>query len=388
VSAPNEPRGAQVGHGRPTHAQAPLMRRLKDWWRGVTKRLDPLVTTAVLIFLLVLGVVVTVLAFAIPPFSRSQLLQVLGPAMLGVALTALVGTLTGREAIRQQSAKEVNLARKRETYGPLYAEVKALRQAMSDAEAGDGPPPFWIDTGVAVKRAGISSIPIPASAPTLKCWPEFKRDYRDMDFTPAAQQRLQALQTSADTYNNAIEAARVAAIPLLAGKIDTAVADLRETERYKQWRQRHAEQQAQHLPVGHAPKLEDDWYGYLDDTEEHFAKPNGQTLGQNLAAIWLGNWPQSYPSHAPGWLFAGHVEEAARYVWGTYPERMDPPPPRLEWIEGVFVEAQAVLQQDQAFAAASSATTALTQCVTAAEEMLEQGLRRIQERYEGGEPLI
>src|SRR5260221_7451032 len=293
-----------------------MNQRLKRWWQGITEQIGPLGKVAIL--LVVVGLVMLVVSLTAPSFRGSPLLGILGGSILGAGLRAFVGSATGREDNHHESAREANLARKRETYGPLYAEVKTLRRALSGAEAGVAPPPIWIDTGVAVKRAGVSYITALASAPTLKCWPEFKQDYRDTDFTPAAQTRLQALQISADAYNNAIEAARVAAIPILAETIEAAVFDLRKSDRYKQWRQRQAEREAQQLPLGHAPKMEDDWYGYLDNTEAQFAKPIGQTLGRNLATIWLGNWPQSYPSDAPGWLMTGHTDQAAQDVYRTH----------------------------------------------------------------------
>lgn len=112
-----------------------------------------------------------------PPFAGSALLQVLGALILGAGLSAFIGGVAGREATHQQSAKEANLARKRETYGPLYAELKALHEAFSEAHSGAAPAPQWIDNGT--EPQGL----VPVPGPTFKLWYEFRRDYRYTDFS-------------------------------------------------------------------------------------------------------------------------------------------------------------------------------------------------------------
>ena len=70
----------------------------------------------------------------------------MGGIVLGSGLTVVVGTLTGREAVHQQYAKEANLRRKTDSYGPLHEEFKALRETLDQMRAGDTPYPRRIAT--------------------------------------------------------------------------------------------------------------------------------------------------------------------------------------------------------------------------------------------------
>ncbi len=364
------------------------MQQLRHGWRIVTERIGPLGVVAAI--LAVLGLVILVLAYTVPAFVGSILLQVLGAALLGAGLSALVGAVTGREAIHQQSAREANLVRKRDTYGPLYAELKALRGAFAEAETGAAPLPLWIDNGVEVKREGVTYFPAVAPGPTLQCWPEFRRDYRDTDFTPSVQNLLNEVQALATTYNTAIEAARQAAIPILASHADSAITALQQREDYKQWQLLRTEwEQVPHVAgFGGWKATPQDWYGYIQFIVETVAAPRGDTPGQQLAAQWLGRWPDIQPSHAPGWLLAGHPDKAAEYVKVNYPTGMEYPPPPLDWIHDMFIAAWPELQQASTFRAAVEAGATLFRRVQAAEEILAAGLLHIQERYEGGTPLV
>ena len=94
-----------------------MEQRRRSLWRDLLReQFDPV--TVVAILLIMLGALLFVAGYQ-PP---SQLLQAIGAFVFGAGPSALVGAVTGRHAVRQQSAREANLTRKRETYGPLYRE--------------------------------------------------------------------------------------------------------------------------------------------------------------------------------------------------------------------------------------------------------------------------
>jgi len=82
--------------------------------------------------------------------AHDDTLKTIGGAVLGSGLAVIVGTLTGREAIHQQYAKEANLRRKTDSYGPLHEEFKALRETLDQARSGDAPYPRRIATAAPV----------------------------------------------------------------------------------------------------------------------------------------------------------------------------------------------------------------------------------------------
>src|SRR5260370_12387009 len=62
-------------------------------------------------------------------------LQGVGGIIFGTGLSVFLATLTNR----QQLAKEANLRRKTEIYGPLHAELQNLRERLNETRAGTKP---------------------------------------------------------------------------------------------------------------------------------------------------------------------------------------------------------------------------------------------------------
>lgn len=213
--------------------QRPRFPHLREW-------IDPL--SVVVIVLILVGALIFVMGYV----HLIALLQALGGLLVGAGLSALVGALTGRWAIQQQSAKEANVWRKEHTYGPLYTELKAVRTALDKAEKGEAPAPQRIDNGVEVHREGGIPIP-PHSSLTLRYWPEFRRDYRDTEFKIPTREQLNKVDELTTIYNTAVESARQVAVPILASHADTAITELRQSEDYKQWQ--HAKQTATPVPL-------------------------------------------------------------------------------------------------------------------------------------------
>ena len=352
-------------------------------WPDPTAWIDPL--AMVIIMLIVVSALIFLVGYVLP----SSLLRTLGTIVLGAGVAALVGGFTGRWAIHQQSAKEANVWRKEHIYGPLYAELKTLHAALLDAKAGKAPAPLWIDNGVDVPRTIIFYQP---SSLTFHVWPELRRGYHDTDFKAASKEHLDRVDESVTTYNTAIEAARQAAISMLAGYINVAIAAVPQHEEYQQ-RQQQAKQQTHRISLGHAQSMPHDWFDYLEFVGEFIAMPRGETPGSQLAEVWLSHWPDPVSiSPVPGWLLAEQPDKAAEYVSHNYAAAIQnlppnaPPPP--DWIAGIFEMAWPDLQQDPQFCRAQDAREIVCKHVEVAKDILDRGLRAIQKQFEGGEPLV
>jgi hypothetical protein len=103
-----------------------------------------------------------------------------GGLLAGSSLTVLITTVTAKEAVRQQNAKEANLRRKSEVYGPLHAELKSTRERHEAALVGDASYPLHIDTGQE-PTSPVSILPRGYEAPLLGLWPVFKTDHHQED---------------------------------------------------------------------------------------------------------------------------------------------------------------------------------------------------------------
>src|SRR5258708_7605527 len=86
------------------------------WWPSLKKRFD------LLIMLGVIAVIVSIILIAIP----LGFLQTAGIALLATALSLISSTITGRQAVHQQFAKDANLVRKNESYAPLQEELNPI----------------------------------------------------------------------------------------------------------------------------------------------------------------------------------------------------------------------------------------------------------------------
>src|SRR2546430_210643 len=68
-------------------------------------------------------------------------LQGIGGIVFGTGLTVLISIWS----TRQQLAKDANLRRKTEVYGPLHAELQILRERLEETQTGSKPSLLWID---------------------------------------------------------------------------------------------------------------------------------------------------------------------------------------------------------------------------------------------------
>src|SRR5260370_7718681 len=90
-------------------------------------------------------------------------LQGVGGIIFGTGLSVFLATLTNR----QQLAKEANLRRKTEIYGPLHAELQNLRERLNETRAGTKPYLHHIDVPRVTPLPQLETSPPLHSCPTL-----------------------------------------------------------------------------------------------------------------------------------------------------------------------------------------------------------------------------
>jgi hypothetical protein len=193
-----------------------------QWWSSLTD--DRLGIFALTLF--VLGLILLLI-----PIGA---LQGVGGIVFGTGLTVLVSTWSNR----QQLAKDANLRRKTEVYGPLHAELQNLHEHLEAVRAGTKPYLQWVDV------PGQESPPHPFNLgekpPPLHCWSEFKADYRSLDFSERTRQLLNKTQQLAMDYNVSIEQALAACEGIFASCIDAAITQVMQSKVFQQWSKDHS----------------------------------------------------------------------------------------------------------------------------------------------------
>src|SRR5258708_32266391 len=192
-------------------------KRFRQRVTAFSKRIDVLTIGAIL----TIGVCVLLLAMT------TGWLQVAGGALFAGDIGLISSLWTGRAAVHQQFAKEANIQRKTEVYGPLHAELKQLRERLEDASTGEQPYPRWIDG--AGDEPASSRYVHNYMGPTFRQWPAFKDDYRIDNFTESARNVLDEAQDRAAIYNGAVAATEKPSLELLTPYIATAFAPTMNT---------------------------------------------------------------------------------------------------------------------------------------------------------------
>lgn len=93
----------------------------------------------VILLLIVSGLLLLIIGLILP--AGKEVALIVGGALLGAGFSALVAMVTGSQAIHEQYAKEAHSQRKRDIYGPLFSELRALRERLEEAHKGISPFP-------------------------------------------------------------------------------------------------------------------------------------------------------------------------------------------------------------------------------------------------------
>jgi len=297
-------------------------------------------------------------------------LQGVGGIIFGTGLSVFLATLTNR----QQLAKEANLRRKTEIYGPLHAELQNLRERLNETRAGTKPYLQQIDV------AGVTPLRQFETSPQLHCWPEFKADYRSLDFSEPTRQMLnQVLQLALD-YNTAVDHALEKTEALLAPCIKKAIDHTAQQPDFLVWRDSHVH------GFPDSSSSPQDWFVRIQNA---LTTPQPPLAEMVWAATWLRGPMVNARTTTLGWLLAGNRDQALHTIYAIYstPSGGYPPPP-LEWSQAIMEEIWPTLEHDPTYLAVQTLHEDLFKQVGLVERKLLDNLRSIQEIYEGGPPPV
>jgi hypothetical protein len=334
-----------------------LLKQVPRQWSSLTR--DRLGIFALALF--VLGLILLLL-----PIGA---FQGVGGIVFGTGLTVLVSTWSNR----QQLAKDANLRRKVEVYGPLHIELQTLRERLEKGRAGSQPYLQWVD----VKGMQPDYVPplLNEKSPQLYCWQEFKADFRNLDFSEHARRQLDMIQQLAMDYNFAVEQALVASETAFAPCIQAAITRVTQSKEFQEWNRRRNLSLSNRLP-------RDNWFFDIQDDNER--------LTHTIGAIWATRWlsTESKRVHRPttlGWLLTGNRDQSVQAIYSVLSSDYSPLPP-LEWLREIVDKAWLTLESDAAYQPAQTLHERLFKQVSQAETRLVDTLRSIQDVYEGGPP--
>lgn len=337
-----------------------MLSEMRRWGRSLRRFFDA--------FLVVGGVllIIGVLLYSLSTIPKVSWLHDAGTALLVAGLSLIISTASGKEAVRQQHAKDANVERKEKIYGPLYIELKQLWERLEEASGGRTSYPHWIQ--------GAGEEPGRAQryfqVPTFSVWPDLKSDYRVGHFTESACELLNDVLRLAAAYNSAVAETLTPNRDVLRPHLASAMETVMKSPAYQEWQQQSKAGTRVRGP-------DDGWYERI--SWAHDASPS--LPFQEEATMWLDMFG------ALGWLLAREPDAAASTVQEAY-RYISIVRPSVTWFQEIFQlawpEVNALPVNQQARAAAFS----LLEKVGEAKNHFEAGFRYIREYYEGGEPPI
>lgn len=355
--------------------------RLSQGWKAFTKWITPVLCIGVCM------VVVSIILIA----DQKTLFQAAGTAILAAGLTIITTTLTGKEATRQQFAKEANTLRKDTIYGPLFIELKIINEWLDLAQTGDGPYPRYIfGAGGEPESTRYQRNTL---YPTFLQWPQFRSDYRVDSFRPATRELLDRVQGLMVTYNQTVEHTMDASVEALAPAIKKAITTWVESDAFKDWDKRSS---------GGREWQNDPLHQWNSRLKMQFDVP-GADVATNLAKLWLG------PYGGLGWFLTGNTDRTASKIDEAYRSQDGgmPARPGISWFLGIFEEAWSRVATvtrhkdpdnrservtthigERTIREAQEISQKLGAKVVEAKGLLESGIRYIRDNYEGGEPPV
>jgi|GEM_PF-3280892 hypothetical protein len=356
------------------------LRSLAVWsWIGKLKGSDNSIVGTLVLFL-VIGLGLLLVGAIVPAGKGNGWVPIVGGTLFGASLAALFSFSSARYSVLEGYRKEANLRRKDELYGPLYTELRSLREYLEDAQNGNNPFPQWIDIEGEQypNRYALHGF----TMPHLHLWPQFRSDYRIDNFSPASRQLLDETLKSATAYNRAVYAVRPIVKAALKQEIHAAVSKIESKTEYKHWHRQYQEHIEQHVPF--ADMLN------ADDTQAIYAAVAfGTSYGTAVDEAWSNGWLEALPTQQPetlGWLLAAQPERAASCVYDALKRTATPAVAPIAWYTEIFTQVcKHIADKDEAMDVYHSASSLLEQ-LAKAEQRITEALQYIRERYEGGEP--
>jgi len=247
-----------------------MLSRMRRWGWSLKRFFDA--------FLVVGGVllIVGVLLYSLAIIPKVSWLHDAGTALLVAGLSLIISTASGREAVRQQHAKDVNVERKEKIYGPLYIELKQLWERLEEASGGKASYPHWIE-GAGEELDSAKSTRY-FQVPKFSCWPDLKSDYRIGHFTESARKLLNDVEQLAAAYNSAVAETPTPNRDVLRRHLAPAMVTIMKSSAYQEWQQQSKS--------GTRVRGEDDgWYERVDRAHD------ASILFQEEATMWLDTFP-------------------------------------------------------------------------------------------------
>ncbi len=301
-------------------------------------------------------------------------IQGIGGIIFGTGLTVSISLWSNR----QQAAKDTNLRRKTDFYGPLQAEMQALRERLEETQNGAKP---YLQQIALPGQTPIQQFEAP---PQLRLWSEFKADYRNrLEFSESSRQLFDQMLQLARNYNAAVEQALKTSEAAFAPYIKTAITQVEHSNDFQQWDKDHPGA----FTLNTSSPLPNDWFIRIQNAR---ATPPPQPIEVTWATWWLRASPMgNYRPATLGWLLAENPNQAAHAISSVLSSGSgDYPPPPLEWLKAIVDEAWPALESHPTYIEVRGFHEKLLKQVSQAETKLLDKLRDIQEMYEGGRPLL
>lgn len=315
----------------------------------------------------VIAVIVSIILIAIP----LGFLQTAGIALLATALSLISSTITGRQAVHQQFAKDANLVRKNESYAPLQEELNKLHDFLKAAHEGTEPYPAWIQ-GAEKEPEKAKYQQHKYNPATFKRWSEFKRNYHAGHFSREAHSILDEVFRLATAYNAAIALTHQPSINALTKPIATAVQAVTKERDFQEWEE-------QYKSGKRVMQSGDDYFQWIGNVISSILP--GSILGHDIAVSWIES------DGALEWLVTGNLDRAVSSIYNSYRLHMSKPPGH-SWIQAILQAAWPELREQAHYSEVRVALELLFKQVGIAKKKLEDGLLYIRDTYEGGAPPV
>ncbi len=341
-----------------------IMRDLHKWQR---KWVDSLVAVGVLA---VLGG-----AFALSLPNADTMAHAVGVAAISAGFSVLIGAFTGKRAAYEQYAKEANLRRRDKVYNPLYSELRYVQETLEQAASHILPYPLFITSGQEQGDQiedlfGFERI-------HLAKWPTFKTDARKYDLKPSTQRLLDDLLSLAEAYTEAVQATQAPTETILGNSFDEAAEEVKRRPAFAAWQKEFNDPEHHKLPHGIAPRLEYDWCELLIQPLSQ-----GETIGSHMAPQWVRQL------QLQGWVIGGDQQAVAKRFRAWFGGNYAYAPPPESWTADIIAAAWPELNSHPTYHRARDVEKKLYRLTSELERQVATALQDIQDRYEGGKPLV
>lgn len=332
----------------------------KQNWRSYSRRF-----LSSWISLLILSLIALAF-FLIGEFLHNNLFYGLAGVLGATALSLAITIITSGEAVRQQNAKDANLARKERYYVPLFTELKHIVDRLEVAKQKklpypqkmkdmDNEPPIFIQ----------GNYPIP----TFSSWVTFKEDPARSNFTEKACRLFDAVQQAGADYNRAVREAKEPVIEILNQKLDTIFREWANSDDFKHWNEETKGGMEWSTTQYH------EWNTYI----WRYMQRSSSSAPEAQSLVWAFN--------ILGWVLVNNIDAASDLMHHIYQNDFSThAPPDISWFKSILESVWTELQELSCVKGVHKAAAELLAKTVQAKEYMQDRLNYIRDMYEGGEP--